>query len=737
MKNKILIFLICGLLVSSSIILVSGDKRSNEKKLINSLSFPSDFELDVFSGGSAPWTKLFRLQIDSGGQVVYSIMYPKDRGSGVWTTISNFVFSSDELSVIWNAIVKNDFFGLNDSYNGSEVDGTFANMAIIANNQNNIVNTENIGVRKFDDIVRTINSLTPGSYDLFYNALFNRAPEKPNTPSGLSSGKTGKEYTYTTFTNDYNIDHIYYLFNWSDGTDSGWVGPFNSSEIGFAKHKWQNQGSYNISVIAKDDPNSDGDLSDGLESRWSDPLPISMPKTKKPGFVSMFLFERIKNTFQFLKKLLNNDEFDHIPLFAYFDNSGTQVTIKDCTITVTIRIQIHGPGANVTLAQQMESEIESVWSTDSAGNSWKIQCAFYCERQQPGCSVKFDAIVVRMPAGEVLPGFHDIEVGKDESADGNGHISSVDKPLPQPNSGSAGSGNWDNNEPAGTWAHEAGHLMGSNDEYTVTSEDPYRTQPNPGHDNDIMADLNGKPTQDAIEDIVANGGVECPCECCPEENDTEEPEVDIDTPHDGSSTTGPVIVGGTATDIGGSGVAELDYRLEWNDGSYNGNSQFIDPPKEEIGFSLGPIPLDQFIEVGDWIKIIIYAIDDAGNIGSDYVTVTLIEEDDTTPPVTIKTIGQPQAEDGYIIWPQTPITFTATDDMSGVNHIHYDIWWDSNGDHIIDTQVASQDIYSSSTTFTVGSYGVLFGLIQLKWYAVDNAQNQEETHIQNHMVMGG
>ena len=56
------------------------------------------------------------------------------------------------------------------------------------------------------------------------------------------------------------------------------MGPYNSGMGITDSHIWQTIGSYPIKIKAKDDPNGDGDLSDGLESVWSDSLPISMPK---------------------------------------------------------------------------------------------------------------------------------------------------------------------------------------------------------------------------------------------------------------------------------------------------------------------------------------------------------------------------------------------------------------------------------------------------------------------------
>jgi hypothetical protein len=251
-------------------------------------------------------------------------------------------------------------------------------------------------------------------------------------------------------------------------------------------------------------------------------------------------------------------------------------------------------------------------------------------------------------------------------------------------------------------------------------------------------DDNGAVTQEDIDLIIGLSGVKCPCECCPEEEDDVDPESHITSPGDGDYVSNPFIVEGYATDIGGSGVAELDYIFEWDGGSHEGGSIFIDPPEEDQGFTLGPINFDDYLDPTDvWMKITVYAIDAAGNTGSDSITVFRSEEEDNTPPVTEKTIGEPNDEDGYIIWYYTPITLEAMDDMSGVNYIYYEVWVDTDHDNIVDTLFGSETIYGDTVTFTVGDYGVLFGFIELRWYAVDNAGNIEDMHYQEHYVMEG
>jgi len=106
-------------------------------------------------------------------------------------------------------------------------------------------------------------------------------PNKPETPSGAIVGKIGVSYTYYTSTTDPDGDNIFYLFDWGDGTTSQWIGPYSSGSQVIASHIWTTQGSFPIKVKAKDDPNGDGDPSDGTESVWSESLPVTMPKTKQ------------------------------------------------------------------------------------------------------------------------------------------------------------------------------------------------------------------------------------------------------------------------------------------------------------------------------------------------------------------------------------------------------------------------------------------------------------------------
>jgi hypothetical protein len=107
----------------------------------------------------------------------------------------------------------------------------------------------------------------------------NNAPDKPQTPNGPDTIKPFVSQTFTTISEDVDGDQIYYLFDWGDGTHSGWVGPLNSGEIAHASHKWTEKGEYKIQVKAKDEH--------GIQSGWSDSPKLMQYDTNI--FTSLFL----------------------------------------------------------------------------------------------------------------------------------------------------------------------------------------------------------------------------------------------------------------------------------------------------------------------------------------------------------------------------------------------------------------------------------------------------------------
>ena len=96
----------------------------------------------------------------------------------------------------------------------------------------------------------------------------NYPPETPNPPDGPNHGATGIEYTFSARTTDPEGEAIYYMFDWGDGSDSGWVGPYNSGEQGSASHSWDYEDDFEVRVIAMDE--------NGRQSDWSNPSIIGI-----------------------------------------------------------------------------------------------------------------------------------------------------------------------------------------------------------------------------------------------------------------------------------------------------------------------------------------------------------------------------------------------------------------------------------------------------------------------------
>jgi outer membrane protein assembly factor BamB len=117
----------------------------------------------------------------------------------------------------------------------------------------------------------------------------NLPPEKP-TIKGPRRGKTGEEYEYTISTNDPNGDDVYYWILWFEGCPGVyWDGPYKSGENLIKKYTYQNDGTYNLKVKAKDIYNE--------ESDWAE-YELIMPKET---FLNK-LFKHLQLNFQFFKR---------------------------------------------------------------------------------------------------------------------------------------------------------------------------------------------------------------------------------------------------------------------------------------------------------------------------------------------------------------------------------------------------------------------------------------------------
>jgi len=77
-------------------------------------------------------------------------------------------------------------------------------------------------------------------------------PAQPSKPLGKTTICWNRMYNYTSSTTDPDGDQIYYMFYWGDGSNSGWLGPYNSGATGTGSHTWKALGNYTVQVKARD-----------------------------------------------------------------------------------------------------------------------------------------------------------------------------------------------------------------------------------------------------------------------------------------------------------------------------------------------------------------------------------------------------------------------------------------------------------------------------------------------------
>jgi outer membrane protein assembly factor BamB len=126
--------------------------------------------------------------------------------------------------------------------------------------------------------------------------------QPPSTPTidGPPSGRTGRTYEYTVMSTDPDGDNISYYVDWGDGTNTGWIGPYDSGMEQTVSHTWNKKGTYTIQAKAKDGY--------GAESDWGT-LSVTMP-TKSNIIDSPFLrllehfFDKHPYVFPILRYLL-------------------------------------------------------------------------------------------------------------------------------------------------------------------------------------------------------------------------------------------------------------------------------------------------------------------------------------------------------------------------------------------------------------------------------------------------
>jgi len=77
-------------------------------------------------------------------------------------------------------------------------------------------------------------------------------PPLPPVITGPSWGVTNTTYTFQVTVLDSDLDAVFIKWDWDDGTNTDWLGPFSSGMSINATHSWAMKGVYKISVTLKD-----------------------------------------------------------------------------------------------------------------------------------------------------------------------------------------------------------------------------------------------------------------------------------------------------------------------------------------------------------------------------------------------------------------------------------------------------------------------------------------------------
>ena len=143
------------------------------------------------------------------------------------------------------------------------------------------------------------------SYQLKNNITIKPLNNLPNDPPTMPvfnnppKARVNTEYEFYVSSSDPNYDQIYFKINYFDGTITDWIGPFGYNANVKFTHIYTEEGGYQLAAKAIDDPNGDGDLSDGKESpQGNSHVTVSRIRTR----YDMILF-KILDMFLILKQI--------------------------------------------------------------------------------------------------------------------------------------------------------------------------------------------------------------------------------------------------------------------------------------------------------------------------------------------------------------------------------------------------------------------------------------------------
>jgi hypothetical protein len=108
-------------------------------------------------------------------------------------------------------------------------------------------------------------------------------PAQPAKPTGPTLGIWHIEYAYASSTTEPDNEPIFYLFDWGDDNNSGWLGPYTSGQPVSGTHTWDALGVFPVRVKARDSWGATSPWSETLNVTITDNTPPEIPTITGPG----------------------------------------------------------------------------------------------------------------------------------------------------------------------------------------------------------------------------------------------------------------------------------------------------------------------------------------------------------------------------------------------------------------------------------------------------------------------
>jgi hypothetical protein len=159
-----------------------------------------------------------------------------------------------------------------------------------------------------------------------FTTASNQPPFKPKVLDGPQQAGRNITLEFLTVAPDPEGDNVYYQWDWDDGNISEWYGPYQFGEQTSATHHWEENGSYQIKVRAKDEG--------GKQSGWSNAYNVTIASqiemlNCKSGYL-YFVFLTFDKTYGYIYSL------DLLGVSLIISTGGMRVNAKGSESVQTV-----------------------------------------------------------------------------------------------------------------------------------------------------------------------------------------------------------------------------------------------------------------------------------------------------------------------------------------------------------------------------------------------------------------